>query len=189
MEVGGTMKRVLWSVAFFVFSAAASAATIRVDPAAALTVVGGTADINVHIADVQDLYAYQFDIAYDPAVVSVVSITEGDFLAGGGSTLFVPGSVDNTAGTIAFTANTLLSPVPGVSGSGTLVTLRFAASGTGTSPVTLSNVVLLDSTLSEVAATVQNGSVSVVPEPGTALLLTAGMVVGLIVRGRKNARR
>ena len=48
------MNRVFSIAAVFVFTVAASAATIRIDPPSS---VGGTVDINVQIADVQDLYA------------------------------------------------------------------------------------------------------------------------------------
>lgn len=48
------------------FTVAASATTIRID---APSSVGGTVDIDVQIADVQDLYAWQFDLAFDPAVI------------------------------------------------------------------------------------------------------------------------
>ena len=59
------MKRIMCTAAtVLVFSFAASAATIRTDPLTSATSVGGTVDVNVHIADVADLYGYQFDVAY-----------------------------------------------------------------------------------------------------------------------------
>ena len=185
------MNRVFSSAAVLVFTVAASATTIRIDPPSSM---GGTVDVNVQIADVQDLYAWQFDIAFDGAFVHAASVTEGDFLAGAGSTFFIPGSIDNAAGTITFTANTLLGPVAGVSGTGTLAAIRFAGVGLGTSPVTLSNVVLLDSASSDIGAAIQNGSIRVVdvedvvvPEPGsTAMLLMAGAALAATRRLAKS---
>jgi adhesin HecA-like repeat protein len=54
-------------------------------------------------------------------VLSATGITEGSFLPSGGSTFLIPGMIDNNAGIIAFNADTLLSAISGVSGSGTLI--------------------------------------------------------------------
>ena len=41
---------------------------------------------------------WQFDIAFDPAALEAVDVTEGDFLkTDGGSTFFQSGSIDNAA--------------------------------------------------------------------------------------------
>ena len=62
-----------------------------------------------------------------------------------------------------------------MSGTGNLATIRFAGVGLGTSPVTLSNVVLLDSALGDIGAKIQNGSIGVVvPEPDGAAMLLVG---------------
>jgi hypothetical protein len=61
----------------------------------------------------------------------------------------------------------------------------FTALASGTSPLTLQNVILLDSNLSDItaSATVQNaavmvnGAVSSVPEPASMLLLIAGFLL------------
>jgi general secretion pathway protein D len=176
----------LWAVALL--SLAASAATIRFDPPSGLTSVGGIVNVNVSIANVTDLYAYQFDLAFDAGVLSASTVSEGAFLSGGGATFFVPGTIDNAAGTITFTVNTLLGPTPGVSGTGALAGIRFNGEAVGTSAVTLSNVVLLDSAGTDIVATVENGSVAVssavIPEPRSAALVVAG-AVALLVFGRR----
>src|SRR5205823_5551888 len=98
----------------------------------------------------------------------------------GGSTILVPGPIDNTSGTITATADTLVGPGPGVSGSGTLATVDFTSAGLGTSPITLSNLILLDSSLNDIAFTIANGSAAVlrgpssVPEPTSAVLIVLG---------------
>lgn len=178
------MKRILWIAAVLSLPLAVSAAAIHLDPGSSVTSVDGTVDLRVEIKDVVDLYAYQFDIAFDPVVLSASTVAEGSFLSTGGGTSFIPGAIDNTAGTVSFTASVLLGSVPGVSGSGTLASIRFNALTIGTSPVTLSNIVLLDSALNDIAAAVQNGSVSVVPEPGSVLLLTSALGIGFLVRLR-----
>jgi len=107
-----------------------------------------------------DLYAAQFDLQFNPSTLTAVSVTQGRFLGTGGSTVFVPGAIDNTTGRITFTAITLVGPVTGVTGNGTLATITFTAKTTAaTSILTLSNVVLLTSALADFAATVQNAFV------------------------------
>lgn len=155
-----------------------SAATISVQPTNTLAGVGGSFSVDINIASITDLYAYQFDLAFDPAIVSATGLTGGLFLSGG--TGFVPGIIDNVAGTITFTADSLTGPVPGVSGSGTLATIQFSALAPGTSALTLSNLVFLDSLLLDIPIdTTNNGTVDVsgtgaVPEPSqfAPLLLT-----------------
>jgi general secretion pathway protein D len=164
------------------------AATIRIDPPSASAPVGGTVQLNVSILDAVDLYAYQFDVAFDAGLLSAAAVTEGTFLASAGGTLFIPGAIDNLAGSVGFIANTLLGPAAGVNGSGTLARITFGANAIGASPITLSNVLLLDSAGNDIAATVENGSVSVldtvVPEPGSAIFVFAGIAMTLALRRR-----
>ncbi len=74
------------------------------------------------MTDVSDLYAFQFDLAFDPTILELQSISEGTFLPGAGSTNFFPGTIDNTGGTATATADSLVGAIPGASGSGTLAT-------------------------------------------------------------------
>jgi hypothetical protein len=62
--------------------------------------VGDTFSLNLNVADAVDLTSWQFDLAYDPTILQANLVTEGPFLASAGSTLFVPGFIDNTTGLI-----------------------------------------------------------------------------------------
>ena len=171
------MKRIIYIAAVLLSSFAASAATIRIEPATSATSIGGAVDISVQIADVADLYGYQFDVAFNAAILSASTVFEGSFLAGGGNTLFIPGAIDNILGTITLTAGVLQGPVPGVSGSGPLATLRFTGLADGTSTIALSNAVLVNSASSDIAATTQSGSVSVgIPEPATGFMAALALL-------------
>jgi hypothetical protein len=185
------MKFIVCLTGVLSLAVAASAATIQIDPASSTIMAGGGAVLNVRITDVTDLYAFQFDLAFDPAILSkdFVPITvEGAFLSAGGGTVFLPGILDNTVGTVTLIAGTLTGPVPGVSGSGTLVSVSFlgrtlSTRPIATSPITLSNITLLDSAGNDIAADVQNGSVTVItPEPNAALLLLGVMGLGFLRR-------
>jgi Cohesin domain/PEP-CTERM motif len=192
------MKNMIRSMTFLILvgsAAICSADNISVQPPSQTVNVGDNFSLDVNV-DITDLYAFQFDLTFNPAVLSATSITEGSLLLTGGSTFFIPGAIDNTLGTVFFTANTLLGPGPGVTGSGTLASIYFTALGLGASPVDLSNIGLLDSAFNEIAADSTNGTVNVipgsvsVPEPASLLLLLLGSgLVGIVAKVRSKLTR
>lgn len=177
-----------------VFAAAAFSAlamgAAQADPVISLNVnpgpagVGNTVLVDVNISGAVDLYAYQFSLLFNPAVLQATTSAEGSFLGTGGTTFFVAGTVDNTLGAVNFTLGTLLGLLPGVNGSGTLATLSFNAAALGSSTLGFRDVLLLDSELLEMAPTLQGGVVTVVPEPSTWLMFGLGLagVAGLARR-------
>jgi general secretion pathway protein D len=164
------------------------AATLSVTPAAALIGINQALNLDVKLIGVTDLYAYQFDLKFDPTVLEALSVSEGSYLSNGGPTLFFPGSVDNVGGIITFTADTL-EGLSGVSGSGTLASFSFEAITVGSSSIEIQNVVLLDSTLAGIAYDVSGGGVAVVaPEPSEAPVLLVFGVAGILLgRLRRSA--
>jgi hypothetical protein len=173
--------------------APAGATTISLDPHPAAVQVGDSFEWQVHITDAADLYAFQFDVMFDPLRVQAQEVLEGDFLsADGAATFFLPGAIDNTAGTVSFTANTLLGPGPGVTGDGLLVRLLFQAIGAGPSELQFGDVVLLDSALTQFDVVATGGAIDVsaqasVPEPASALLIAGGLAV--LTAGARRRRR
>ena len=176
-----------------VFSSQAFADTaLSVAPASSTASTGGTFAVDVNISGVTDLYDFQFDLSFNPAVLQATKVLEGTFLAGGGTTFFIPGTIDNTAGTITFNANTLLTAISGVSGSGTLIEFGLTAFAPGTSDLTILNnadLILQDSTGAVIASTQTSGLVTVqgstaVPEPSSLMMLGAGLlaIAGLTLR-------
>lgn len=155
--------------------------------AAPILSIGGTSILQdefvtlpVLITDVIDLYAYQFDVQFDPGLVEVVDVVEGPFLGLGGTTLFIPGAVI-TPGLLEFTSGTLFDIVPGVSGSGTLASITFRGLASGPLAPSLSNLIFLDSSLSDIH--VETPAPAPVPEPSTFLLLASG--AALMLRRRR----
>jgi general secretion pathway protein D len=143
----------------------------------------------VNVTGITDLYAFQFDISFNPAVLSANTVTDGATFSSIG-VFFSPGFIDNVGGTISFIGDSLSGPGPGISTDGTLATITFDTIGNGTSAIDLANVVLLDSGLNNIAASVSGASVTVgsVPEPATFMLLVWGAATVLGLRRRFPAR-
>ena len=99
--------------------------------------VGDTFTLDISAETVFDLAGWQFDIAFDPAVLEAINVSEGDFLkTGGGTTFFHGGSIDNAAGNITGLNAARLS-AQGVNGTGTLLQVRFKAKSAGETEVAL----------------------------------------------------
>jgi hypothetical protein len=162
---------------------------VTVHPANASVLIGDLISLTIDISNVVDLSAFQLDIDFNPAIVAGISIVEGDFLSSGGSTVFISGIIDNNAGAILLTADTLVGPTSGVSGHGTLAIIQLAGLAPGVSMVRPSDLILLDSQLSLMSATVAPGEIRVnatpIPEPATSVLL----LTGIAVSGSKLRRR
>jgi adhesin HecA-like repeat protein len=186
-------KTVIAAVVLFAFAGCAFAdggAVVSVEPTSSTISTGGTATVDVDISGVSDLYAYQFDILFGALAVSATSETEGGFLATGGTTFFIPGTIDNIGGGISSTANTLIGAISGVDGSGTLIVLEFTGFAPGTASIDLENVILLDSNFNPIDFTTQDatltvqGGVTPAPEPSAWVLFGMGLigVIGLAHR-------
>lgn len=176
---------------FLLFASLTFAGTLSVAGPASNPNAGDTFEVDVNISGITDLYAFQFDLTFDPTVLAADSVTEGAFLPSGGTTFFIPGTIDNVGGDVSANSDTLIAAIPGVTGSGTLVEFEFTALGAGTSALTFANEILLDSSLNDITAdsTFQNGSITVattVPEPNTLMFISislALLALTLIRRG------
>jgi len=107
--------------------------------------ISETFDINLTISDVVDLYSWQAGLVFNPNVLEALSFREGPFLRQGGTTIFVNGTIDNTAGIITYYACSLTGKIIGVTGNGTLAAITFKVKHYGNSTLQLMDVILLDS--------------------------------------------
>jgi hypothetical protein len=152
--------------------------------------VGDTFTIPISIIDAVDLTFWQFDLAFNPAIVRANSVTEGPFMSTFGNTLFGTGVIDNTAGLFSLVTDSYVDPPTNPSGSGVLANIEFHALAPGVSPLTFSNVFL---NLSNSGFSIDNGQITVtgtaVPEPTTLALLGSGLALLGMLRLIRQGRR
>ena len=134
----------------------------RVDVKAVSVTIGQTFDVAIRVSSVADLYLWVFSVHWNPTILEYVSIAEGDFLGGGGSTTGVlVKSVNETGGCLEEATCSLLGDVPGVDGDGILATITFRAIGLGSSPVSIAFHDLIDSNGSSIPSDSVDGTVDV----------------------------
>ena len=101
--------------------------------------VGDSFILDIRAENVFDLAGWQFDIAFDPGVLEAIDVSEGDFLkTDGGTTFFQRGRIDNAAGKITGLIAGRISE-GGVSGSGSVLQVRFKAKAEGETELALGN--------------------------------------------------
>lgn len=188
---------------------ASAVPVLSVSPSSVNVTQGAIVTVDFLISQAVDLYAFQFGVSFDPAVLTALTVSEGSFLSSAGTGNFVEGFVDNDLGTILFMANSLSGPVTGISGAGTLLSVTFGAEAIGSSAISilfdsLQLDDLLDSNLASmlidpetgeyVPPSVTNGTVTVsavpvppttVPEPSTLAMLAIGMATSAVAARRR----
>jgi len=104
--------------------------TIYVDPPSVRVPVSTQFTVTVNITAVVNLFAWQFNMTFDPALLECKGVTEGPFLKTGGPTIFAGPVIDNNNGWVLVGCS-LAGPIPGVTGSGDLAFVTFHCRGVG----------------------------------------------------------
>lgn len=144
--------------------------------------------VPVTITNASDVFAFQFDLALDPGILRLLNISEGSFLPQAGTTIFSPGTIDNSAGNAVNIADSLVGNIAGASGNGPLVNLTFQAIHPGSSSLLLTNVILLDSNLNDIPVSTMDARVEVstsVPEPAGLWLIGAAALFATYRRAKR----
>lgn len=169
------MKRLLLVLTALILSALFPIHALALEGDESVTIVVGVADaengaqvdVPVYLENSAGVDSIQFDLNYDPAALSVVSVTPGD--------LFLPEYVVYNAdepGRIRIACADAL----GLKGDGTLLTIRFTAlSGTGSALIATSGIITrVDADYNQTVAYVslEDGGVSVAQGAVPAALVT-----------------
>ncbi len=114
--------------------------------------VGDTFQVNITAAGVTDLWAWEFRLHYKNAILNATSVVEGPFLKThpdpNANTYFAVVNFTDTASDtdgLIRVASTLVAVHGGVNGTGTLATIGFKVKAEGSSALTLSDTLLVDS--------------------------------------------
>ena len=114
--------------------------------------LGDTFTVQLDVENIVDLAGWQFDIAFDPAMLEVLEVKEGDFLKQeGATTFFQKGVINNRSGRITELRSARLSE-GGVSGMGNMLLVSFKAKAEGKTQLALRNFQLADVTGTPISA-------------------------------------
>ena len=158
--------------------AASSPAIVTVSAPTQPVSQGQQFTLNITVQPNNSIAGVQFSLSFNPSLVSINSVTQGNLLnQGGASTYFTAGTINNTSGTLTNVAGAITTPGQTVSTSGTFAVITMtASSGSGTCPLTLSNVIVGDINGNSLTVNVVNGQVINTPPSITTSSLTNGTV-------------
>jgi hypothetical protein len=167
-----------------------AASILSIDPVSQNTTVGDSFSFNVRIDTATDLAGYQFDLFYNPALVSLQSILAGTVFNPLGE-VFIAG-IDDLNGTISATASVLIGPSGVNTTNGLLTVFTFQALAQGNAAFSIDNILLTDSQVQPILPGTAVGGNAVIgpnnaiPEPST-MVLSAGAFVGVWILRRRRA--
>jgi len=144
---------------------------VKIVPARQQIPVGERTTVEIRIEDVENLYAAEVLLRFDPGVLQVVDampgvgsieIEPGDFPdISGGRGFLARNRADNEHGRIEY-AVTLLNPSPPISGSGRLARVTFEGVAQGTSELTFLRAALADPDGLPIPAGANDGQITVI---------------------------
>lgn len=157
--VSAVLLASMLALAFNPRIAQAIGTSLYVNPAENTVNKGEFITINIEIQGVTNLFSYETKLGYDKTILEPVTIEEGPFIqdqtTSPQGTLFLS-SVEE--GYVVVACMTL-GNYPGVNGSGTLLSITFNVTKTGTSALHLYDSILLDSNIAEIPHDTADGTV------------------------------
>ena len=204
------VRRIIFGIACCLLGIAAGTeplrAAVMLSAGSATVSVGDVVTIPISIAGATGLNSFQFDLAFTPSIVTVLSFDDSstDFATAatsqGGALTGMTGFIDDMRGLLSGPADSMSGVLgAGLTGSGVLADVEFQALSPGTSPLNLSNVFLTDGGVPLSSPngdfSLQNGEIIVegtvpIPEPSALpVVITALVVLGLLHRCRGHCRR
>jgi len=169
------------------FPVMGSLATVSIQPR--ISKVWGTDEtftINLTVADATNLYGWEIKLYYDPSILNGTSVIEGPFLKNAGPTFFnftINNDHNATHGRVKV-FNTLLGEIPGVNGTGVLLTITFQTRSLGISPLDLEETILADINGNSMPHMVVDGAVEVVSVIHDVAVKSVSLSSNIVVDGQ-----
>jgi hypothetical protein len=174
----------------FVMSDAGSTRVFIDPPSQTVGAIGDSFTVNVSVADVSNLYGYEFKLYYNSTVMNgTEEPIEGSFLKSGGQTPFwgVVSFTDhyNLTHGVVWIYCSLQANVSGIYGSGVLATIKFKSLALGDSvPLHLADVKLSEPYVPDIGALpiqcdVSDGMITVIPEFTSAVAVLTLIIASL----------
>ena len=125
--------------------------------------IGDAIQVNISIQDITNLSGIQIDVIYNPSILEYIGTEEGTFLSENGliSTYFNESEINVTSGNLDDIVIFRQGEVDGVTGNGTLAIIYFNATGSGTSYLNLTEVLLSDPVGGSLLSTMANTTITV----------------------------
>ncbi|OFV68501.1 MAG: secreted protein containing Cellulosome anchoring protein, cohesin region domain protein [Candidatus Syntrophoarchaeum caldarius] len=187
-EILTTFIVALCSIGVLSVSTALGGPIVSVDPPDLNGLKGETFTVNITIdPQGEAIYGAQYDLYFDPAVLQVVSQTKGDFLTqDGASSIEIVNTFNNTIGRLEY-SETRIGTSDGVTGAGVLAMITFNLTNCGSSDLTLSNVILANTSAQPISGVRLNNSTvhglirgDLAPYPDGNCVLNMGDVIRLL---------
>ena len=120
--------------------------------------------ITIDIENAVNVGSVPFYIDYDPTILDIEDVQEGQFMGSDGMSTVFMSSVDERRGRIIVGLSRVGAGM-GISGSGTLVTIQIRGEKHGESPIAFSHESVLDPAMQVISADFMDGGVVVLEEP------------------------
>ena len=153
---------------FMPSSIAAETTTVKISPIAQNVSCGQNFSIDVVIEPHTAIAGAQFNLQFDPSLVQVNNVTEGNlFNQNGSDTIFGSGTIDNNTGIVKYVWGNILGAGENISSLGTFAIINFTAkTSDGVSPLNLITVEAISVKVSDpsgvaIPLNVENGSVNI----------------------------
>jgi len=140
-------------------------ASLSIQPKQMKVTVDQEFSVKVQVHKVKDLFGAPFYLLYDPKLLDVKKVSQGDFLKKDGKKTAFLFKTDKQKGKI-IVGLTRLGPVGGMEGEGTLVIVSFKALQAGHANVTFDQVDFKDSHLTTIPIQMKTGLIDVIKTGG-----------------------
>jgi len=133
---------------------------LYVDPSSVVNsslVPGSTFEVNTSILDADAVYGWMFNLTWDPTVLNVTDVYEGDFLNQAGTQTTAFDVKYLTAGTICVNCTLVDHDAITANGNGTLAIIVFSVENYGKTNLDLNNTKLFDSKLATIPHVIEGG--------------------------------